>query len=244
MISANKRKKVDINKRFFNAIITDQAMVPNLILRHYKDFGLNAQECIALLHILAGHPKATGFFCCQDIIDYLEGDEDLAQNEIQLLLEKGFLSVIEGEACYSLDACQDKMKEMWAFLNACPTQKMAAESKTIVPKKLSAALSQVCIAFERELGRPLSPVEGEKITAWLEQDGWASELLQEALKRAVLYGNCNFAYIGRILESWQKKGIRTLDAAMEETRKPAHGSKQGTGKKKSSGNDYDTLLNR
>ncbi len=243
MIASNKKKKVDINKRFFNAILTDQTMVPNLILRHYKDFGLNAQECIALLHILAGHPKSAPCFSCQDIIDYLEGDEDLAQNEIQLLLEKGFLTVTEGQASYSLEACQDKMKELWAFLNACPKQGMIGEPKVPAPGKPSAALAQVCMAFERELGRPLSPVEGEKITAWLEQDGWSAPLLQEALKRAVLYGNCNFAYIGRILESWYKKGIRTLEAAMAESKNTGHG-KSGAPKKKSSGNDYDTLLNR
>ena len=244
MIAGNKKKRMDINKRFFSAVMLDMIPVPNLILRHYSDLGLTAEECVALLHVLAAHPKDSDSFCRQDVACYLEGNEELAKRDIDLLLRKGCLTILEEEGAgyYSLDTFYDKMKETWAFLNAKPQEKTVAEGKKVTVAKPSAALSQTCIMFEQELGRPLSPVEGEKLALWLVKDGWEAEMLAEALRRAVLYGSCNFAYIGRILESWQKKGIRTLEAAQQETKAPSRG--KTTAKKSGSGNDYDSVLNR
>ena len=244
MIAGNKKNRVDINKRFFSAVMLDMAQVPNLILRHYRDLGLKAEECIALLHVLAAHPKDSDSFCRQDVALYLENNEEMAKQDINLLLRKGCLTVLEDEKAgyYSLDTFYDKMKEMWAFLNAKPQEKSTVEGKKVTIAKPSAALSQTCIMFERELGRPLSPVEGEKLAFWLVEDGWNSDMLAEALRRAVLYGSCNFAYISRILESWQKKGIRTLEAAQQETKTPSRG--KTVAKKGGSGNDYDSVLNR
>lgn len=42
--------------------------------------------------------------------------------------------------------------------------------------------------FEKEFGRPLSPMEYETITSWVDQDRYPEELILLALKEAVFAG--------------------------------------------------------
>lgn len=62
--------------------------------------------------------------------------------------------------------------------------------------------------IEKEFARPLTPMEYEVISAWLE-DGTSVDLILEALKEAVYSGVCNLRYIDKIIYEWGKKGIKT-----------------------------------
>lgn len=67
--------------------------------------------------------------------------------------------------------------------------------------------STVFEAIEREFARPITSIEYEIISAWLE-DGVQEELIMEALKEAIYSGVCNLRYIDKILYEWGKKGIK------------------------------------
>lgn len=60
--------------------------------------------------------------------------------------------------------------------------------------------------FEDEFGRPLSPLEGETLSIWMDQDHHDAEMIRLALREAVLSGKLNFRYIDRILFEWKRKG--------------------------------------
>lgn len=64
--------------------------------------------------------------------------------------------------------------------------------------------------IEKEFARPLTPIEYEIISAWLD-DGVSEELIKEALKEAVYSGVCNLRYIDKIIYEWGKKGIKTKE---------------------------------
>lgn len=68
--------------------------------------------------------------------------------------------------------------------------------------------SNVFEVIEKEFARPLTSMEYEIISAWLE-DGTKEELIIEALKEAVYSGVCNLRYIDKIIYEWGKKGIKT-----------------------------------
>ena len=68
--------------------------------------------------------------------------------------------------------------------------------------------SNVYESIEKEFARPLTSIEYEIISAWLE-DGTSEELILEALKEAVYSGVCNLRYIDKILYEWGKNGIKT-----------------------------------
>jgi DnaD/phage-associated family protein len=75
------------------------------------------------------------------------------------------------------------------------------------------ARTEIFSTFEKEFGRPLSPLEFEQITQWEKEYG--PELIIEALKRAVLGGKHNFKYINSILLEWKKNNIQTIQAVQE-----------------------------
>lgn len=62
--------------------------------------------------------------------------------------------------------------------------------------------------FEREFGRPLSPMEFEIINGWLEE-GTTRELIIEALREAIYNGAKSLRYVSKILLSWKEKGYQT-----------------------------------
>src|SRR5699024_4971131 len=72
--------------------------------------------------------------------------------------------------------------------------------------------------FESEFGRPLSPIEMETLVLWVEEDKYPPELIEMALREAVLSQVYNFKYIDRILLSWEKKNIRTKEQVEKESK--------------------------
>ncbi len=74
--------------------------------------------------------------------------------------------------------------------------------------KKTSNMDNICMVFEREFARPLSPMEVERIRHWL--DEYDVVLVMEALRRAVLMGKINFRYIDAILLEWSKNNLTTL----------------------------------
>lgn len=70
--------------------------------------------------------------------------------------------------------------------------------------------TKLIIVFEKEFGRPLSPMEIDQIREW--ETRHPPILVLEALKRAVLRGKYSFKYIGSILLEWGKNNLRTMQA--------------------------------
>ncbi|RGB46361.1 DnaD domain protein [Streptococcus gallolyticus] len=64
--------------------------------------------------------------------------------------------------------------------------------------------------FQQCFGRLLTPFEIEDINKWID-DGLPPEVINEALKEAVLKNKINFSYINTILRRYIKAGIDTLE---------------------------------
>jgi DnaD/phage-associated family protein len=81
------------------------------------------------------------------------------------------------------------------------------------PREKETAAPASAAAVEKEFGRPMSPLELDQIRAWEEQHG--EEILQEALKIAVLKGVCRLNFIDAILREWEKAHLCTLFEVQE-----------------------------
>ena len=71
--------------------------------------------------------------------------------------------------------------------------------------------------LEKELGKPLSPIEIEIVKAWKESN-YSDEIIREAIKESVMNGVASLRYIDKILYEWSKKGIKT-EEDVEKNRK-------------------------
>lgn len=75
------------------------------------------------------------------------------------------------------------------------------------------ANSSVLKSFEREFGRPLSPMEIEFITNW--EKTFDGDVILEALCRAVMQGKFKMGYIDGILLDWHKQNLRTIKEILD-----------------------------
>lgn len=94
--------------------------------------------------------------------------------------------------------------------------------------------AEIYTAFENELGRPLSIIESEKIIEW--HKTMKKELILEALKRAVLNNVKTMQYIGGILNSWEKSGLKCLNDVLEADKRRERNKKAAGGNGKTTSN--------
>ena len=97
-------------------------------------------------------------------------------------------------------------------------------------------------SFESELGRTMSPMELEIINGWLDI-GISEEIILRALKEAIYNGVSNFRYIDKIIDTWSKKGFKTMDDVNNylKNRKEEKDKNKEISKKEQEILDYDWL---
>lgn len=97
-------------------------------------------------------------------------------------------------------------------------------------------------SFESELGRTMSPMELEIINGWLDI-GISEEIILGALKEAIYNGVSNFRYIDKIIDTWSKKGFKTMDDVNNylKNRKEEKDKNKEISKKEQEILDYDWL---
>ena len=68
--------------------------------------------------------------------------------------------------------------------------------------------------IEQNLGRPLSPIEYEKVNEWED-----NELTRYVIKDSILKGKYNIKYMDTVLYNYKKNNITTVQQAQEENQK-------------------------
>lgn len=90
----------------------------------------------------------------------------------------------------------------------------------VAPKGVNAEESRSLFSiFEKEFGRPLSPMECESISGWVDQDRYPEELILLALKESVFAGKVHFRYIDRILLEWARNRVKNAQDVKNYTQK-------------------------
>ena len=185
-------------------------VISQLLLKHYTDIGMDEVELVIVLQLLRfkdclGQTYPT--------IDELQKSMTLGSDQIRAtlarLIEKGLISVAHssaekhhGKSSYVLESLWDKLLNVWQ------NGKESAPSNNALS---SESLKEVYSSFEKEFGRYLSPIESSKIVQWCFSDGFSSDIILEALERAVLQGALSFKYIDSILKTWDNLQLKTID---------------------------------
>lgn len=196
--------------------------LPYALLRYHARLGLSEGEMLLIQHLL-GFQQVEGneFPTLQELADRMGIMPDEVAKRLQRLMKEGFLRIDEG-----MDAVQDIQYErynligLYTILAQCLSDdRTAALPKSSVrSRSMENALNpsaeeheekNIFRIFEKEFGRPLSPMELERISSWLDQDRYPDELILLALKEAVFAGKVHFTYIDRILLEWSRNRVRT-----------------------------------
>ncbi len=207
------KKKNNLEANFSIHLLTDTVAVPKMLLTHYSQLGLNEQELVVLLKVYTADRN-------QGLAFSAFGEERLV---IPSLVKKKFVVIQKQEQqeylCLVWEVLFDRLLELWVYQQSVgnPCKPLSGgeryaelqKNENLQEQLLSKDFGELYQVFEQEFGRGLSPLESEKIMEWQDNFGFRSDMILEALKRAVYRGKYSFAYIDTILHDWYKKNIRT-----------------------------------
>lgn len=192
-----------------------QTTVPNVLLMHYKSLGLADKDLVVLIQLLSLVDNGQTFPDSQLLADRLDVSREEAFKAIHHLMNKKLIAIEtstdkEGKTVdeFSFDLLYEKL----AYL-------LEEEDKIVKGKEHTLSSKDLYSRFEEEFGRSLSAMEIQTISMWIEEDNYSPELIECALREAVLSQVYSLKYVDRILLSWEKKNIRTKDQVEKESRR-------------------------
>ena len=174
-------------------LVNNHMIIPNYLVKYYKKFDLNINEFIMLIYFLNSNEKL--IFDNKKISNDLFMEQNEVLEIINSLIEKQYISIEMNksngiiEEYISLDLFFKK-------INVCLIENDTNDNSSDIYSK-----------FEKEFGRTLSPVEYETISKWIENN-IPLNLIEAALKEAILNGVNSIRYIDKILFEWNKKGYK------------------------------------
>lgn len=166
-----------------------------LLFKLIKDFDLTLEELLLLIYFI-NQDKPVFDIKKISIITYLDNNEIMSA--FSSLTAKGLVSIKTSKE-------DGKITEIIDITNTY--RAMVSDINVNIKKQ---TVTNIYTIFEKEFGRPLSPVEYEIIKAWI-TSGISEELIKAALKEAVFNNVRNLRYIDKILSEWEKKGFKSVD---------------------------------
>lgn len=197
--------------------------VPYHLLRCYRQLKLNDTEVMLLIHLIGfKQQEMKDFPTIEELQERMGTAPELVIKSLQRLLKDGFISIDE-EVNPETNVQYERynLTGLWEKMAVFVTEEIRAERQRL---RQSSALTDsdqpnLFNIFEKEFGRPLSPMECETIAGWIDQDHYPEELILLALKEAVFAGKVHFRYVDRILLEWSRNRVRSIEDAKAYTQK-------------------------
>ncbi len=184
--------------------------IPHVLFKHYRAIGLQDEECMLILHVHTFIESGNPFPTPEELSGRMSISAARCMALLRSFIQQGLLEIDhfeDGEKgmyyeAYSLNPLWEKLLSLLSSQEAEQDQQEKEKDE-----------ENVYSIFEREFGRPLSPMECETLKIWIDQDRHSPALIISALKEAVISGKLNFRYIDRILFEWKKNNIQTPEQA-------------------------------
>ncbi|MGX7025544.1 DnaD domain-containing protein [Vagococcus hydrophili] len=199
-------------KEFLKADLTT---VSNLLLTNYRKIGLSDHEFLFYLQLLKYQQEGNYFPELGEISEVMMISVEDLYSLLQSLNDKGIIRIEtltnnqgQTEDRYDLTLIFDKLAN-YLEQQEVKVAEVQSENK----------ISNLFQTFEIEFGRPLSPIEYETIQSWLNQDKYEVELIELALREAVLNQAYSLKYIDRILLSWERKNLKSKQQVQQDQKK-------------------------
>lgn len=183
-----------------------QMTVANLLLAHYAEIGMTDTEFVLFLQIDSYRQRGNVFPDLQVIAQSMGKSLDEVYLVLQAMIEKNLIMIEQvtnqdgkKQDRYNLDNVTDKL-----FGKIIQKQNIQKQATQVLTEKT------LFMNLEKEFGRALSPIEFETVKTWIDDDNYSIELIMQALREAVLNQAYSLKYMDRILISWEKQNIKTI----------------------------------
>ncbi|MDN6356359.1 MAG: DnaD domain protein [Lactiplantibacillus plantarum] len=191
------------------ALVNDgQTTIANALLAHYREIGVTNDELLVYLQFKRLIDQGNQFPDAAVIAKSLGESTNAVFQRLHEMLAKKLLTIESSTADdqkihdrYNFDGLYDKLA---VALKKQPVSTQASEQATSENSR-----QKVFRAIQTEFGRDLSPIEMESISKWFDEDHYEPEVIELALREAVLRQVYNLTYMDRILLNWQKRNLKT-----------------------------------
>jgi DNA replication protein len=214
----NKKAEARLKQAMMQGIKDGHLSVPNILFKLYAKIGLTDIQAMLILHILSFQQKEDKLFpTVAELEERMSTSPDQVIRALQKLVQGGWIDISESiEESTGIRYEWYRLEPLFDQLCSVAVQEyIQDDSFSSIEWLEKLDEKSLFTTFENEFGRPLSPMECESLSQWMDQDRYGEELILAALKEAVFAGKLSFRYIDRILLEWEKKGIRTPEQAKE-----------------------------
>lgn len=182
-----------------------ETSVSNILLHHYKEIGLTTSQLVLYLQFKSYQDRGNASPDIRQIAKNLATSEVQVFDQLHQMVMSGLVDQqmrkTEGgkeEAVYDFAPLINRLA---VFDDQQATQHVETTAANSRMKAFN--------SLEAEFGRPLSSMEMQIVNDWLDKDGYSAEMIKLALKQAVLNSALSLNYMERILQSWNRQGLRT-----------------------------------
>ncbi|MCH5461441.1 DnaD domain protein [Lactobacillus sp. LC28-10] len=198
---------------FSNALIkSGQTNVATLLLEHYRELGMSNTEFLIYLQIKSYNDRGISFPQTETIAKSVGLTDNQIFQELHTMIGKRLMQIDTVQQPGQLARDSYDFTLLYEKL-AQYVKKLQTETVT---SQVNNDRETIFNQIETEFGRPLSPIELEMISQWLDKDHYQVGVIRLALKEAVLNQVYNLKYMDRILLSWQKKHLTTPEQVQQE----------------------------
>ncbi|WP_125583555.1 DnaD domain-containing protein [Levilactobacillus cerevisiae] len=189
-----------------------QTSVANYLLDHFREVGMTTDQLLVFFQLRRYMDQGDKLPDADEMAAHLGWDKQRVYQLLHEMISHKLMTIT------TITDAQGQKQDAYDF--RLLTEKLSQLAEQTTKKVAKAAVSNdrstVFNQIETEFGRPLSPMEMESITQWLDQDHYRPELIQLALKEAVLSQAYSLKYMDRILLSWERKNLKTAAQVQRE----------------------------
>lgn len=191
--------------------------IPTMLITHYKRLNLSETDLALLLHLIVFREKENVTFpTIVQMQARMSTTPEAVIGSLERLTKQGIMTIEEFvDANTGIRSEQYHIQPLYEKLAQLMVADMENATTEVAATRESSQTSDIFTSFEKEFGRPLTPMECEMISKWLDQEEYSDPLIRAALKEAVFAGKVHFRYIDRILLEWSRNRVRTPEEARE-----------------------------
>lgn len=188
------------------SIFKQDIIIPRVLFEQYHQLGMSETELIMIMKIieLSNESSLPSF---DAISNAMSIDKSQVMLILQNLISKDFIKIdvkkfddVSFEERYDLSPLESQLSRL---------QEVQEKNNDVNVRQTN--FKEIFERFETTFARPLTPIEIETISHWIDTDQHSAPLIITALNEASSHNKLSIKYIDRILLNWKKRNVKTID---------------------------------
>ena len=179
--------------------------ISNLLLHHYKELGMTTSQFVLYLQFKSYQDRGIMNPDVRTIAKNLGTKERQVFEQLHQMMTN---HLVEQKMRKMEDGKEDAIYDFFLFINKLALLNENDQAATVKVENTNNRV-ETFNQLEAEFGRPLSSMELQIVNDWLDKDNYSAIMIKLALRQAVMNSALNLQYMDRILQSWDRQGLRT-----------------------------------